>query len=50
MYIVISTIIPRFDFKFQGVTARDLECDSDQFAIGTRGKGVMYATVSEAKL
>lgn len=49
MYIVIATIIQRFDFKFQGVTARDLECDSDQYAIGTRGKCIMFAAASEVK-
>lgn len=46
MYLVMAILVQRYDFEFQGVTARDLEVESDQFAIGTRSQGVVHATAS----
>lgn len=49
MYLVLAILVQRYDFEFQGVTAKDLEAESDQFAIATRSKGVMHASVSMAE-
>lgn len=41
IYLVTAALVHHFDFKFQGASPSDFECDSDQFSIGTRGKGVL---------
>ncbi|KAI0884561.1 cytochrome P450 [Annulohypoxylon maeteangense] len=46
LYVIVATIAYRYNFKFQGATAEDFECISDQFAIGTKGRGNLNATVS----
>lgn len=46
MYLLVANLVDRFDFGYLNARAKDFECDSDQFAIGTRGKGVLEATVS----
>lgn len=46
MYIVLAALAQRFDFRFEGAKAEDFECTSDQFAIGTTGKGTLDATVT----
>ncbi|KAI0850418.1 hypothetical protein F5Y00DRAFT_233277 [Daldinia vernicosa] len=46
LYPVISTLIYRYNFQFQGAIAEDFECISDQFAIGTSGRGILNATVT----
>lgn len=45
MNLLMAGIVDRFDFQFLGAQAEDFESDSDQFASGTRGKGVLNATV-----
>lgn len=47
MYLLIAGLVDRFDFRYLNARAGDFECDSDQFAIGTRGKGVLNAIVSQ---
>jgi hypothetical protein len=46
MYLVLPALVERFNFRFEGVSAEDFECNSDQFVIGTRGKGVLKALVT----
>ncbi|KAI1318870.1 cytochrome P450 [Xylariaceae sp. FL0255] len=46
MYLIIATLINRFDFKYPDATAEDFLAASDQFAIGTKGKGNLNAVVS----
>ncbi|OTB06228.1 hypothetical protein M426DRAFT_72312 [Hypoxylon sp. CI-4A] len=46
MYLLVAILVDRLDFQFFDAKAEDFECDSDQFAIGTKGKGVLKATVS----
>jgi len=46
MYMVIAALAQRFDFQFEGAKAEDFECSSDQFIIGTSGKGVIKTTAS----
>jgi hypothetical protein len=44
MYLVVAMLVQRYDFEFHDVTARDLQAESDQFAIGTRCKGIVHAS------
>ncbi|XDG06281.1 hypothetical protein ABKA04_005896 [Annulohypoxylon sp. FPYF3050] len=46
MYLLVANLVDRYDFRYLNAQAEDFECDSDQFAIGTSGKGVLKATVS----
>jgi len=46
MYMVIAALAQRFDFEFEGAKAEDFECSSDQFIIGTSGKGVIKTTAT----
>ncbi|KAI8631574.1 cytochrome P450 [Xylariaceae sp. FL1651] len=46
LYLVVSTLIRRFDFRFEGVIAEDLRCSSDQFIIGTKSGGHLRAVGS----
>ncbi|KAI0506709.1 trichodiene oxygenase [Xylaria bambusicola] len=46
LYLLLSGLVDRFDFHYLNSRAEDFECNSDQFAIGTKGKGVLEATVS----
>ncbi|RYP22145.1 hypothetical protein DL767_009119 [Monosporascus sp. MG133] len=46
MYMIVASLAQHFDFQFNGATAEDFECTSDQFAIGTKGKGMLIATVT----
>lgn len=48
-YLFLAAVAQRFDFEFQGVTAKDFECERDQFMIGTFGKGVMHASATVVK-
>lgn len=43
MYLVVAALVLRFDFDFDGASAKDFECESDQFILGTRGKGILKA-------
>lgn len=36
MYLVLITLVQRFDFAAKDVTAADFEMDSDNFGIGTK--------------
>jgi len=51
MYLVVATLVQRFDFRFvgQGATAKDLLCGRDQFSIVTPGRGTLNAFVSRRK-
>ncbi|KAI0401638.1 trichodiene oxygenase [Xylaria palmicola] len=46
LYIVVATLIQRFDFEFHNATPEDFLCDSDQFLIRTKSRGRLYATPS----
>ncbi|KAI0428311.1 cytochrome P450 [Xylaria sp. FL1042] len=46
MYLLVAGLVDRFDFQYPNARAGDFECNSDQFAIGTKGKGVLEATAS----
>lgn len=46
MYLVLAALVQHFSFQFEGAKAEDFECDSDQFVIGTKGKGLLEAHVS----
>jgi hypothetical protein len=46
MYLTIATLAQRFDFQFEGATARDFEVTSDQFIVGTEGRGKLIARPS----
>ncbi|SPO04666.1 related to cytochrome P450 CYP3/CYP5/CYP6/CYP9 subfamilies [Cephalotrichum gorgonifer] len=48
MYLITSTIVRRFDFQFPSAKAGDFLCTSDQFAVGTSGKGELIATATVA--
>lgn len=49
MYLLLATFVQRFDFQFEGIDAQDFECESDQFIIGTKGKGILKAFVTVFK-
>lgn len=46
MYLVLSALVQRFDMDFQGLGADHFEFISDQFIIGTKGKGVLEAVIT----
>ncbi|RYP32942.1 hypothetical protein DL767_004958 [Monosporascus sp. MG133] len=46
MYHVVAAVVQRFDFQFEGASAKDFECESDQFAIRTYGGGILNTRVS----
>lgn len=46
MYLVLATLVQRFDFVFEGATAGDFEMERDNFAIGTRAGCNLMARVS----
>ncbi|KAI2628595.1 cytochrome P450 [Hypoxylon sp. NC1633] len=43
LYLIVATLVQRFDFQFEGVTGEDFECTSDQFIIGNNIKGMLHA-------
>ncbi|GAW23198.1 hypothetical protein ANO14919_127490 [Xylariales sp. No.14919] len=43
LYIVVATLVRRFDFAFPDATPEDFVCGSDQFLIHARAKGHLYA-------
>lgn len=49
MYLVLAALVQCFDFQFKGISGEDFECKSDQFIIGTKGKGVLKALVTPYK-
>ncbi|PVI04209.1 trichodiene oxygenase [Periconia macrospinosa] len=46
MYLVLATLVQRFSFKIEGVTAADFELDCDNFGIGTKA-GCNLMTVAK---
>ncbi|KAI1773303.1 putative Trichodiene oxygenase [Hypoxylon cercidicola] len=46
LYLTLAALVRQFDFRFEGAKAEDFECDSDQFVVGTKGKGLLEAHVS----
>lgn len=49
MYLAIAALVQKFDITFPTAKAEDFECISDQFTIGTRGKGSLEAVVKFRK-
>ncbi|KAG8156917.1 hypothetical protein KVR01_013139 [Diaporthe batatas] len=45
MYLVLATLVQRFDFTIEGATAGDFEMERDNFAIGTRAGCNLMARV-----
>lgn len=45
LYFVIAALVQTFDFEFTTARAEDFECVSDQFVIGTKGRGFLEAVV-----
>lgn len=46
MYLVVSTLVQKFDFDFGGLKEDNFEVLSDQFAIDIKGKAVLNAHVA----
>lgn len=46
MYLSFVALVQGFDFDFKGAEVEDFECESDQFAIGTKGKGALKANAT----
>lgn len=49
MYLVLAALVQIFNFQFEDSKAEDFECESDQFTIGTKGKGLLKAHISILK-
>ena len=49
LYLVVATLIRRFDFDFGNVKAEDVECVSDQFVIGTKEQNGLEVLVTPTK-
>lgn len=47
MYILVAAVVRRFDLRFDGLTDKDFECVSDQFAVGTADEKLIQAIVTE---
>jgi len=39
MYLVLAALVQRYNFQFVDVSAKDFECESDQFVISTKAGG-----------
>nr|QED55508.1 TRI23 [Trichoderma turrialbense] len=46
MYMILVALVQNFDFKFHNATAEDFSCTIDSYTIGTKGNGMMEATVT----
>jgi hypothetical protein len=44
MYLTVATLAQRFDFRFEDAKAEDFACASDQFVVGTKGRGRLIAS------
>ncbi|KAK7428184.1 hypothetical protein QQZ08_005250 [Neonectria magnoliae] len=49
MYLVMSALVRRFNFDLRGLTDDYFVFESDQFIIGTKGKGVLEVNVTRRK-
>lgn len=49
MYIVIATLVQRFDFDLDGVGPEDIEAASDKFLTGTARQGEFKARIKERR-
>lgn len=49
MYIVISALVQRFDFKFDGAGPKDVIAHCDEFIIGTQDRSGIKAFVTKRK-
>lgn len=49
MYIVISRLVQRFDFKFDGAGPKDVVAYRDEFVIGTQDRSGIKAFVTKYK-
>lgn len=46
MYLVLATLVQKFDFEFRDASAEDFEWGWDDFTIGTKSQGVLNASVT----
>lgn len=44
--MALAALVQQFEFKFEGIDETYFECESDQFIMGTKGKGVLEAHAS----
>ncbi|KAI9157955.1 putative cytochrome P450 E-class, group I [Paramyrothecium foliicola] len=49
LYLVITTLVQRFDFDFSGIAEDHFEIESDSFTIGIKGKSILHTTVASRK-
>lgn len=45
LYLLLSTLVPRFDFSYDGVQDGDFELERDNFGIGTKAGCHLVARV-----
>jgi len=48
--MLIAAIIPRYDLSFDAAAYDDIKWTSDQFIIGTSGKGGLSTTVKKVEV
>ncbi|KAK3391156.1 cytochrome P450 [Podospora didyma] len=46
MYLLVATLVQRFDFTVEGATAEDFEFEVDNFGIGTKAGCNLFATAT----
>ncbi len=49
MYMITSTLVHRFDFKFDGASPEQVIAFSDEFIIGTKDRSGLKAFVAKHK-
>jgi hypothetical protein len=48
--MTLAMIVSKFDFKFVGTTREDVDCDSDQFIMGVKGKNGVKALATHCAM
>lgn len=46
MYLLLFTLVRRFNFEMEGATAEDFEFHKDNFGIGTKAECNLFAHVT----
>ncbi|KAI1736981.1 cytochrome P450 [Xylaria scruposa] len=50
LYMLVAEIVPRYDLSFDAAAYDDIKWSSDQFIIGTNGKGGLLTTVKKVEI
>lgn len=50
MYLLLATLVQRFDFTVEAATAADFEFDMDNFGIGTKAGCNLVVSAAETSL